>query len=113
MWHCASCSKRSCNASGDGNPNCPKFVFDYDWPTCGPNCEGEEEDTKPKKKAKKKKPPRKKKAVTKKEKKQEKEKEEEEELLDDDYDSNKETMMGGVLAALALVGLAVAFIMRK
>ena len=34
MWNCADCGKRSCNASGDGNRDCPKFVFGYDWPQC-------------------------------------------------------------------------------
>ena len=34
MWNCADCGKRSCNASGDGNHDCPKFVFGYDWPRC-------------------------------------------------------------------------------
>ncbi|EJK72665.1 hypothetical protein THAOC_05782 [Thalassiosira oceanica] len=36
--------KHSCNAKGDGNGNCPNFVFDYyDWPVCQ-SCHEEIED---------------------------------------------------------------------
>ena len=109
MWHCISCSKRSCNASGDGNPSCPRFVFGYDWPTCGRNCEGDTEDAKPKKE---KKAPRKKKAASKKQKKGEEEEEDEEELSDGHDASKKGTMIGGA-CLVALFGVATAFFKRK
>ena len=34
MWSCFGCGKKSCNADGDGNTNCPVFVIGHqmNWP---------------------------------------------------------------------------------